>query len=97
MKADTQIETQVLVRQIINETLQLSDCSYSLNADLAHDLGADSIDYSYLIIKMEKAFDIVIFDDKFHELKTVGDVIRFIEEKVAIEEQMALIEEESVH
>lgn len=46
------------------------------------DLGADSLDVVDLVMSFEEEFDIEIPDDQVEKIKTVGDIVKFIEEKV---------------
>jgi acyl carrier protein len=45
------------------------------------ELGADSLDTVELVMELEEEFDISIPDDVAERLRTVGDVIRYIEEQ----------------
>ena len=47
------------------------------------DLGADSLDGADLIIAFEEEFAVEIPLEKAETFKTVGDVIKFLEEKVS--------------
>jgi acyl carrier protein len=42
-------------------------------------LGADSLDAVELLMSIEEAFNIAIPDSEYNNLKTVGDLLRFIE------------------
>lgn len=52
--------------------------------DKAHfidDLGADSLDTVELVMAFEEEFDIEIPDDAAEHIQTVGDAVKFIQEK----------------
>ena len=68
------------VKQIIVETLKLDSSIVTLEASLEHDLGADSLDAVEVIMALEEEFDIEISDDASQNIKTVGDIVRHIEE-----------------
>ena len=52
-------------------------------ASFTNDLGADSLDIVELIMDFEKKFDISIPDeDAGDKIATVGDAIKYIEDKV---------------
>ena len=53
-----------------------------INADtrIAEDLNADSLDVVELLMAVESEFDIEIPDEAIESLKTVGDVVDYIEE-----------------
>lgn len=49
--------------------------------NLTSDLGVSSFDLVQLVCKVEDEFDIEISDRAIKNFKTVGDVIRYIEEQ----------------
>ena len=51
-------------------------------ADLQNDFGMDSLDTVELIIELEKEFSISIPDDEAEEIKTVGDILNYLETKL---------------
>ena len=57
--------------------------SISDAADLSADLGIDSIDRIELAMDLEEEFDIRICDDDIGGARTVGDVVRIVEESLA--------------
>ena len=50
----------------------------TLDAKLVEDLGADSLDVVELIMAFEDEFGISLPDDDIAKMKTVGDVINYI-------------------
>ena len=50
-----------------------------MNSNLMSDLGADSLDAVELIMEMEKEFGIIIPDEDAEMIRTVGDIVRYIE------------------
>lgn len=44
-----------------------------------NDLGADSLDLMEMINETEMEFDIDISEDAFRQLKTIGDVVDYLE------------------
>ena len=71
------------VKAIIVEKLGVDPEEVVDSANFSNDLGADSLDIVELIMDFEKAFDIEISDeDAGDNISTVGDAIKFIEEKV---------------
>ena len=54
----------------------------TLESTFIDDLGADSLDVFQIIMGLEEEFDIEIPDDQVEKIKTVGDIVKFIEEKV---------------
>lgn len=71
------------VRAIIVEKLGVDPEEVVDSANFSNDLGADSLDIVELVMDFEKAFEIEISDeDAGDNISTVGDAIKFIEEKV---------------
>ncbi len=71
------------VKKIIVERLGVDPAEVTEVASFQNDLGADSLDIVELIMEFEKAFDIEIPDDDASDsISTVGDAIKYIEDKV---------------
>lgn len=71
------------VKAIIVEKLGVDPEEVVDSANFSNDLGADSLDIVELVMDFEKAFEIEISDeDAGDNISTVGDAIKFIEEKV---------------
>ena len=71
------------VKKIIVERLGVDPAEVTEVASFQNDLGADSLDIVELIMEFEKTFDIEIPDeDASDKIATVGDAIKYIEEKV---------------
>jgi acyl carrier protein len=71
------------VINIIVEKLAVEPSSVTLDANLSTDLGADSLDVVELILEFERVFNITIPEDQAEHIKTVGQVVAFLETKVA--------------
>ncbi|MEJ5369831.1 MAG: acyl carrier protein [Bryobacteraceae bacterium] len=67
------------VKQLIVEHLGVEESAVEDNATITEDLGADSLDTVELIMVLEEAFDIDIPDSDAEKIKTVKDVIDYIE------------------
>ena len=71
------------VKAIIVEKLGVDAAEVTETASFQNDLGADSLDIVELIMDFEKKFGIQIPDDDAGDkIATVGDAIKYIEEKV---------------
>jgi acyl carrier protein len=71
------------VKKIVVERLGVDAAEVTENASFQNDLGADSLDIVELIMEFEKTFDIEIPDDDASDkITTVGDAIKYIEDKV---------------
>ena len=70
------------VKTIIVDQLDVEEDKVTEAASITDDLGADSLDVVDLVMSFEEEFDIEIPDDQVEKIKTVGDIVKFIEEKV---------------
>lgn len=52
-------------------------------SDIIKELGLDSLDIVDMLMKVEETFGVTIDDSDVVEMKTVADVVRFIENNVA--------------
>ncbi|MGA8025852.1 MAG: acyl carrier protein [Bryobacteraceae bacterium] len=69
------------VKQIIVEQLGVDENQVEPSASFVDDLGADSLDIVELVMAFEEAFDLDIPDEDAEKIKTVGDAIKYIEDK----------------
>lgn len=70
------------MKQILSEQLDADIDSITPKTDIADDLGADSLDVVEMLMAIEDEFDIEIPDDKVESLKTVGQVVDYIQENM---------------
>ena len=70
------------VKKIIVDQLDVEEDKVTEAASITDDLGADSLDVVDLVMSFEEEFDIEIPDDQVEKIKTVADIVKFIEEKV---------------
>ena len=69
------------VRDVIVETLGGEAEDVKPEASLTEDLGADSLAFVELVIALEDATGIHIEEEEAAGLKTVGDVVAYLESK----------------
>jgi len=67
------------LRDIIVETLGCEAEQVTPEASLADDLGADSLAAVELIMALEEASGITIDDADVEGLKTVGDIVKYLD------------------
>ncbi len=67
------------VRDVIVEELDVEKENISLESHIINDLDADSLDVVELIMALEETFDIKVDDDSVQSLRTVQDVVDYIE------------------
>ncbi len=68
------------IRDIICDQLELEEDAVTMDSVLLEDLGADSIDLADLVMTFEDEFDMEISDEALEDIKTVADIVKFIEE-----------------
>ena len=73
--------SQDKVKQIIADQLGVKKEEVVENAKFVDDLGADSLDTVELVMALEEEFGVEIPDEDAEKLSTVGDALRYIEEK----------------
>lgn len=66
------------VKEVIVETLNCDEALVTLEANLHDDLGADSLDSMEMIMALEEAFGVSVEEDKLADLKTVGDIMNYL-------------------
>lgn len=67
------------IREIVVEQLGVDADQITVDANFIDDLGADSLDTVELIMAFEEEFDVEIPDTDAEKIKTVKDVIGYIE------------------
>ena len=72
---------QEKVRSIIAEQLGVKPEQVTPQASFIDDLGADSLDTVELVMALEEEFGVEIPDEEAEKLVTVGDAIKYIEDK----------------
>ena len=70
------------VKDIIVEELGVEREKLTSEASFMEDLGADSLDTVELVMAFEKEFDIDIPDEEAEKLRTVGDALKYLQDKM---------------
>ena len=71
------------VKSVIAEQLGVKAEEVTDQAKFVDDLGADSLDTVELVMALEEEYGIEIPDEDAEKLTTVGDAIKYIDEKLA--------------
>ncbi len=71
------------VKDIIEKELGVEREKLTKEASFIEDLGADSLDIVELVMEFEKEFNIDIPDEDAEKLRTVGDALAYLQEKVS--------------
>ena len=69
------------VKKIVAAHLGIDDAKVTEEASFIDDLGADSLDTVELVMAFEEEFGSEISDSEAEKILTVGDAIKFIENK----------------
>ena len=68
------------VIKFIAEQLNKDASEITLEKELVEDLGADSLDAVEIIMNLEEEFDVTVPDVDASQIKTVGEIVKLIEE-----------------
>ena len=71
------------VKKILCDQLDLDEEQVTKDSEVIDDLGADSLDIVDLVMTLEEEFDTEIPDEDIENLRTVGDIVKYIEERSA--------------
>ena len=70
------------IKKIISEQLEVDQSIISEGSTITGDLGADSLDLVDLAMSIEDEFDIELSDEALDKIKSVGDLVAYIEKKL---------------
>lgn len=68
------------IREIICDQFDLEEDKVTMDSDIMEDFEADSLDVVDLVMSIEDEFGLEVPDDQIENFRTVGDVVRYIEE-----------------
>lgn len=69
------------VKKLIADQMHIDENSITEDKRIVEDLGADSLDTVEMLMTLEENFGIAIPDEEAVNLKTVGDIVKYIEAK----------------
>lgn len=69
------------IKAVVVEQLGVNADEVKEDSKFVEDLGADSLDVVELVMALEEKFDIEIPDDEAEKIRTVKDVVNYIESK----------------
>ncbi len=67
------------VKKLLVDQLDVDDGAITMESSIIDDLGADSLDVVDMVMSLEEEFDVEIPDEEIEAMKTVGDIIHYIE------------------
>ena len=70
------------IREVVVKKFKVQPQNVNAGTRLREDLNVDSLDAVELIMELEDTFSVKISDDEAQKLKTIGDIVNFIQPKV---------------
>ena len=67
------------LKEVLVKELQVKEDAITMDAELASDLGINSIELADLVMICEEQFDLCIDDEDLHGFITVGDIVNYLE------------------
>lgn len=67
------------IREIIATQFDIPEENVTMETTVADDLGADSLDIVEVLMSIEDEFDVEIPDEAIEDIKSVGDLVNYIE------------------
>ena len=68
------------VKSMIAKQLKVDEAAITRESRLIEDLKADSANVMVMVMDLEDQFGIMVEDDQIMKLRTVGDVVKYIDE-----------------
>ena len=68
------------IKAILSNQFDVEESTLETTTRLDEDLGADSLDVVDLLMSLEDEFDVEIQDEDIEKIRTVGDLVSYIEE-----------------
>lgn len=69
------------IKKMIAEELGIAESKITPESNFITDLNADSLDLVQMLMAMENKFGLTFVDDEINSIKTVGDIVGFIESR----------------
>lgn len=73
------METRERIVNLISDKLGVDNFEVKDEQNIINDLGADSLDMVEIVMGIEEEFGIKVKDEDINEIKTVGDLVKKIE------------------
>lgn len=73
------MEKQERIIEIIAEFLGMDKSEITMESNLRDDLKADSLDFTEIVMELEDEFDFEADEAKLMEMKTIKDVVEYVE------------------
>ncbi|MFA6866727.1 MAG: acyl carrier protein [Clostridia bacterium] len=69
------------IKSALAEQLGIEEDQIKMESNLVEDLNADSLDLVQLLMVMESDYGMTFTDDQIRQIKTIADIIKFMEEE----------------
>ena len=69
------------LQELVVDQLGVEEDEVTMEATMQDDLGADSLDLVDLVMSVEEEFGVKVADEDLENIKTVGDIVNYIEER----------------
>lgn len=69
------------IAAILADQLDVEAADITMTTDIVDDLGADSLDIVDLVMTLEDEFDLEIPDEDIETVRTVGDLVKYLEDR----------------
>ena len=73
------MDTFEKIRALLAEQLDVDPAKITMDSDIMSDFEADSLDIVDMVMTLEDEFGIEVPDDAIESLRTVGDVVNFVD------------------
>ena len=67
------------VKKILSEQFDVEEDRINADTSIINDLGADSLDVVDLLMSIEDEFEVEVPDEEIENIKTVDDLVKYIE------------------
>ena len=71
------------IKTILSEQFDVEEDAITPETNIADDLGADSLDVVDMLMSLEDEFDVEIPDEEIERIRTVSELVTFIEEHMS--------------
>ena len=68
------------LKELVVDQLGVEEDEVTMEASMQDDLGADSLDLVDLVMSVEEEFGVKVADEDLENIKTVGDIVNYIED-----------------
>lgn len=76
------MDTFERIRELLAEQLDIEADKITMESDILEDFEADSLDVVDMVMTLEDEFGVEIPDEEIENFRTVGDVVKFVEENI---------------